>query len=405
MPLCRSFLVLLLCAVCAPAADIALVKGEVVKGDVVRIDDKQLVSFQAGAEVTHPIIEILKIDFREIGRPTAGTAYADVELTDGTVLHCSKWSVKKANVEMTLLTGPTLTVPLSTVSGILNEANKEENRKDWVKRTSGKRTSDVLVRKIDGVIQGLPCTLGEGDDKGESIEVTATIGEEVVTRQRKLDGVQGLLFRRTLDPKAPPATCKLLDTMQNVVMVSGVDYKEKTLTVTTPSGAKLEFPTDQVARIDYTKGRYEYLSEMTPLTLITRSNVEDGDLPEQQHIYKDISFKPERKQIQLAGVVYPRGLVVRPYTEMVFDLKGDYNDFSAVVGLEDGVGSDGPVVVEIEADGASLGTFTFKADDKKRSQEVKRNVKGVQRLRIVVKSGDLFDLGKHTVLADAKVSK
>jgi len=263
----------------------------------------------------------------------------------------------------------------------------------------------VLVREIEGSIQGLPCTLGEGDETGETIELTATIGGEVVTRKRKLLGVHGLIFRRTLDPKAPPIACKLLDTVQDVVMVSGVQFTAKNVTVTTPAGAKLEFPTDQVARLDYTKGRLDYLSDLEALTLVTRSNVEDGDKPEQLHVYKDVSFKPERKQIQMGGTTFAKGLALRPYSEMVFDLKGEYRDFSAVVGLEDGVGSDGPVVLVIEADGTELVSLKLDASDKKRFQEVKRTIKDVQRLRIVVKSGDLFDLGKHVVLADAKVSK
>jgi hypothetical protein len=263
----------------------------------------------------------------------------------------------------------------------------------------------MLVGKVKESISSLPCTFGEGDDKGETIEVTVTIDEETKTYQRKPESFHGLIFRRTLDPKAPPATCKLLDKDNDVVMVSGVEYNGKTLTVTTPAGAKLEFPADLLARLDYAKGRFDYLSELVPLKVSTKSNVEDDDKPEQQHVYKDVSFKPERKQIQLGGRVFAHGLVIRPYTEMVFDLKGEYREFTAVVGLEDGVGSDGPVEVVVEADNVELASLKFDAGDKKRFQEVKRNVKDVQRLRIVVKSGDLFDLGKHAVLADAKVTK
>jgi NPCBM/NEW2 domain len=403
MPRISALLVMLFLGVTlVRGAELSLVTGGSLKQDVVTITDKEVTYVVGGKNETRPITDILKIDFREA--KTLPPVYADLELTDGTVLHCSKWLVKKKQVELTLLNGVTLTVPLESLSNVLNNAQVETNRKDWSTRLANKRTSDVLVRVYKGSIQGLPCTLGEGNEAGDKIELAAKVGDEVKTVQRALADIHGLIFRRTLDPTAPPVTCKVLDTTLDVVLVSGLAFDGKTLTVSTPAGAKLTFPADEVVRIDYTKGRYEYLSDLEP-KLTTRSNVEDGYQAIQQHVYKDASFKQGRKQIQVGGTSYSKGLILRPYTEMEFDLKGEYRDFSAVVGLEDDVGSVGPVVLTVEADGALLATFTFKPDDKKRFQIVQKNVKDVQRLRIVVKSGDLFELGKHVVLADVRVSK
>jgi hypothetical protein len=395
----------LLLATSVRGADVLTAKGEVVKGEVVSVSDKELVLDHSGKRETMPLTNVLRIDLREAQKPAPPATWADVELTDGTLLHASKWALKKNQIEATLLSGPTVTVPLSSISSILNEAQVEANRRDWNKRIAGKRASDVMVVTLKGVIQGVECTFGAGDETGETIEVTATLGGEVQTFRRKLATLQGLIFRRTLDSKAPPAVCKVLDTMSDVVMVSEVVYGDKEVKLATPAGARLTFPTEQVARLDYTKVRLDYLSELEPITLITRSNVEDGDKAEQQHVYRDVSLKGDKAQISLGGVTYSKGLALRPYTEMTFDLKGEYQEFSAVVGLDDNVGTVGETVLVIEADGTVLETITFRATDKKKFQKVTRNIKDVLRLRIVVKSGDDFDLGKHLDLADAKVSK
>jgi len=75
------------------------------------------------------------------------------------------------------------------------------------------------------------------------------------------------------------------------------------------------------------------------------------------------------------------------------------------VGLDDNVGSFGPAVLIVEGNGRELHKATFTASDKKKYQALRLNIKDVQKLRIIVKSGDGFDLGKHLDLAEARVSK
>jgi hypothetical protein len=403
MPRCRTFLALLLCAAPGGAAELTTLKGKVVKGDVVSVSDKAVVLDQAGTKVTLPILEVLQIDYREVGKPATGATYADVELTDGSVLHCAKWGIKGKQVELTLLTGAAVKVPLAVVANVLREAHVEKNRTDWRARLAKSRQESLVVAP-KGVIQGIPCTLGEGDAAGTSIEFV--VAGEAAPRKMKLAELHGLIFKRAHDPKAPPVVFKLLDTVNDVVMVSSVvPAKGGALTVATPSGARIEFAPEALARLDYRKGKLDYLSELEPTKLLTRSNVEDGEKAEQQHVYKDVSLKGDRALISVGGTTYPRGLAVRPYTELEYNLKGEYREFSALVGLDDNVGADGPTVLVVEGDGKELATVTISSGDKKRHQALTLNIKDVQKLRLVVKSGDLFDLGKHLDLADAKVSK
>jgi hypothetical protein len=401
--------VLLALLVCAPLLrgaeqELSTLKGESIKGEVVSITDEKVVYEQGGKRVTVPTKEVLKIDFREAGKPGEGTTYAQLELTDGSLFSCSKWTIKEDRVEMTLLTGQALKLPVKAVRSVMNDAQVEKNRTDWARRLARKPKTDVLVylnksKNLDSI----PCTLGEAD--GKVIKFVADDEGEAKEGRRELSDVHGLIFRRALDPKAPAVSCKVLDTQGDVVFASSATLKEGALTLKTPAGATVELKADTVAVVDYTKGRFEYLSELEPAKVVARSNVEDGDKPEQQHVYKDVSFTGRDVPIKVAGKGYKKGLVLRPYAELVYDLKGDFRGFSAVVGLQDNVSVEGTVVLVVEGDGTVIRTIELTA--KSRPVKLDLNIKDVQRLRLVAKvpPEEWFDLGKHVNLADAKVSK
>jgi hypothetical protein len=406
MPVRAALLGLLLASLSVRGAEVSTIKGETLKGDVLSLTDKQVVLNQDGTRITKPMDEVLKIDFRAVGAPPAGTTYAAVELTDGTVLACRQWLIKGKQAELTLLAGPTVKVPLGVLASVLNNAQLEKNRKDWKDRVRSKRGREVVVvLNKEGTPQNIDCTLGEGDATGESISFAITIGTETEERTRKLASLHGLIFKNKLPPKAAPVVCKVLDTHQDVVMVSKFTLKDASVVTQTPAGAKLTLGLEAVAQLDFSKGKLEYLSDLDPETAVISSNAEDEDKPQQQHIYKDVSMSKDRLPLTLGGVIYKKGLALRPHTELVYDLKGDFREFSAVVGLDDNVGATGTTLLVVEADGKELTALKFTAGAKVKHRQVTLNVKDVQKLKVVVKSGELLDLGKHLDLADAKVSK
>jgi hypothetical protein len=411
MRLWRSLLAALLVVSTGLAADIVPVTGEPIKGEVVSVTDKEVVFTQGGKKVTRPIKEILKLDYRDVGKLPAGKSFALVELTDGTQLFAEKLLLKKRDFDLTLLSGPTMTLPWEAVANVLFDAASEENRREWKSRVFNSRGKDVVVtkRKVKDrdreyeIASNLEATFGDGDETGTAIRFAVTLGGQTTEATRKFSTLRGLIFKHTLGAKAAPFTCKLLDTTQNVVMVSSVAPRDGGLVVTTPSGAKIDFGNEQIARLDYTQGRLEYLSDLTPTKMVTRSNLdEDGD-PDQWHVFKDSNL--DKRPMTIAGITYPKGLALKPYAELVFDLKGEYREFEAVVGIDDGVSAAGASTLLVEIDGKELATVTISSDDKVRHRPLKLNVKDARALRVVVKADGEFDTARHLNLADAKVRK
>jgi len=422
----RVLLGLLILLLTAPlfstqSAEIFPLKGDPSKGEIVSVSDKEVVFMQGDKKVTRSIREVLKIDYREVGKIPASTTYSLIELTDGSQLLASKWLLKKKTLEATLLAGPKLEIPVDTVANVLNNAHAEANRRDWKSRVFNARGKEAIVirRELKDdkgktlldkegkpvyAISSLEATLGEGNEEGTSITFAVTIGDKIETRTRELTTLQGLLFKHALGPKATPVVCKLLDTMQDVVMVSSVTAKDEGgIAVTTPAGAKIEFSKDQLARLDYTKGKLDYLSDLDPMKMVAKSNLDDGNDPDQWHVYKDSNLN--KGPLSLGGTAYPKGLALKPLTELTYNLKGDYREFEAVVGIDDNVLAAGASVLVVEGDDKELTRVTISSDDKKRHKTVVLNIKDVQKLKITVMADGEFDISRHLDLADAKVRK
>jgi hypothetical protein len=411
MPVRRSLLALLLFASAGWAAELKNLKQETFTGDVVGISDKEVVLNTANGKVTTPIDQVLTLTFGQQAGALPNVPWVDVELTDGTQLHCAKFSVVKNEATVTLLAGQTVKFPLAGLSQMLANAHLEKNRKDWadiLEKTS--RSRDVLakittVKDEKGVEQKVPSAaeglIGDANDTGETIHFTSPSGKE---GDFALSAVYGMIFSRKPDPNAAPVLCRLYDTHHNVVMVSGAEVTPNGFTVTTPAGAKIDYAPALVVKMDYSKGKRDYLSEMTPIKVDERCN----GAAEAVHYRRDLNL--DDKPLHVNNTAYEKGLALHAHTELEYDLKGDYREFRAVVGLDDDVKGVGrPVLVKVEADGQTLAEVTLQRGSKDKAGPVPlvRNVKDVKKLKIIVTHdpNEFLDLGLHVDLADAYVSK
>jgi hypothetical protein len=421
----RALVALALFASAGYGAEVALLKGEVLKGEVVRITDKEVVLKEGDKETRKAIAEVLRIDLRDVPKRPAGKVCSQVELTDGSLVYASKWWIKKKTFEMTLLAGPTVKLPLSAVANVLNSAQSEDHRREWKTRTFNTRGKEAVVQrevikdketgKESEVISNIVCTLGKTDEKGEKITIGVVIEDESKEYTKTLMKLHGIIFKHVLGVRAAPVICKLLDMQQDLVMVSRVTPREGGLIVTTPSGVKLDLPYDQLGQLDYAKGKLDYLSALEAGVEIKPSIFDDGEAKERWFVYKDSSL--ENKPIRLGGATFPKGLTLLPGVELTYDLKGNYQEFSATVGIDDGTNGEGEAVLTIEADGKVLKSMPIVyRTEKGKTGEARKpprpaeaialNIRNVNTLKISLKAKDeLNGLSINVSLGNAKVSK
>jgi len=402
--LALCFVAWTICPAQTPApskAELHTLKGDVLKGDVVDITPKEIILKTGSAPVATPVAQVLKLDF-PVNPVKLEGKFSDVELTDGSLFHCKEWTIKEKQVELKTLAGQTIKLPLPAVASILNDAQDEKYRRDWSERLSRKRRRDVVAVLKEETVNALEGTIGDSDAEGKSIEFQIASGRK---GKFPLANLHGIIFQRQLDPQAPPVLCKLFGSYHDFLMVSSATKTPTGLSVTTPSGAKIEVSLDVVTRLDYTLDKLAFLSQLEPNKVAQTSNFGFVDTYRRD---KNLDNGP----LRIYDENFPLGLALHAHTELEFDLKGDYREFHALAGIDQSVGGvGGPVVLVIEGviDGETKElykkTFTRKDSRDRKNGVIDLNIKDVQKLRIVVRTGDAFDNGKHLDLVNAKVQK
>lgn len=404
MALWRTLLIVGLGFSAAHGGELRNLKGETVTGELVSVSDKEIVFSKGGAKITVPTRDVVSIDLGQGGRIPSGSKYIDVELVDGSMLHCLNFEIKGKQVELTLLlTGQAIKLPLGAIANVLTNAQVPKYRKEWDERLhdyfAKKKRRDVLALLNDEVVNGVTGTIGDADADGKNLEFTLESGRK---RPIAIERIHGLIFQRSADPQAAPILFKLSDSQQNLILVSAVTTTGTGLRVTSSAGAKLEYTFAQLAKLDYSKGKLAYLSDMKPIKETRTSNAEGLVL-----IGRDRNLDGH-DPIVINRQAYAKGLALQAYTELEFDLDGDYREFTTMAGIDDKVKrADADLtLLRIEGDGKVLKELAFTRKNKgQQVAPITLNIKDVQKLRIVVSSGDVTDLGKHVTLADAKVSK
>lgn len=106
--------------------------------------------------------------------------------------------------------------------------------------------------------------------------------------------------------------------------------------------------------------------------------------------------------LTLNGTVYPKGLGCHANSEVIYELDGLFESFSAIVGVDDNVRPNGSVIFQVEVDGqlrfdsglmTGLGT----------PQSVDVSVIGAQQIKLIVADGGDGISYDHGDWADAKL--
>lgn len=402
MPMGRAFVALLLAAALSPAADtrprLQTLQGTTITGYPVRITPREVVQRQGEKEVSTPADDVLALDFGNKTAALRNLEYTDVQLADGSLLHCSQVTLRGKQAEIDLVSGQKVKLPLDAVGYVLRGAQDAKAQQDWKELLAKKHTSDVLTALKEGELVALDGTLGEADAEGKEIQFD--LNSQGQPRGVKLEKVHGMIFFRQPNPKAPPVLCRVHDTYGDVIAASGVTVTAGGYTVTTPAGAQIECAAPLLVRLDFSKGKLVYLSDLQPASA--------GPQDKTRFVTEYRDRNPDGQPgLRLGKVTYTKGLTLFAPAKLEYELDGDFREFSAWLGVDekrdDGLPSPSKVV--IAGDGRQLFAATVGATDE--PKRVVCNVKGVRRLRIEVSppDGENIPNNRYVDLADAKVSK
>lgn len=375
-------------------ATIRTLDGKKTGGELVSVSPMEIVVRTKEGEVKIATAKVLDVELQK-GGAAPKDSHIEVELVDGTVLRASEFKLNKSEATIKLLSGQSIKLPLGKIGYMLREAQDAKLRKQWDESISKQGNHDLLVVNKEGVLNSPDGTLSASSEP-DKIHFESSGGLNV---DATLARVHGLSFFRQREAVSDKTFCKLRDLSGNLLIVEKLEKSPTGYKASTVTGAVIDYPLAQLAKLDFSRGKLTYLSDIEkPDEVIEKSALGGID-----HYRRDKNL--DGGPIRLLGKPYAKGLALHAYTELVYDISGeDYKEFKALMGIDDQVGGDSHVIVVIEADGQELFKGELRRQDRK-TIPIAVNIVGKKKLRIIVRSANLLGLGDHVDLAEARVSK
>lgn len=389
----------------AVPAEAQSLRGDATAGTVVELtaDSVVLETKDGQQELSTKDLLLLQLNAAEPVAPDAA-ATVQLELTDGSKPRVRSLRVMDGTASVTLAGGEVVSLPLKQVSSArLPPADPAAvvpagEDADWRKISAMKRSADLLVVRSKGVLDYLEGEIGELTDKS----VTLTVDGETIPV--KWSRVAGLLYYRS-DETLVPARCVATDIHGSVWHFSEWAVADDTLTGKTPAGLQVTLPLAAFDRFDFSRGKIQYLSDMTPesATWTPYLGASDTSPRLRQFFAPQLDRGFQGQPIMLDGRSFKKGLAIHSRTELVYRLPEKVASFEALAGLDDGVAARGDVELVIFGDDRELYRGTFQGPAA--AQPISLNLQGVNRLKLIVDYGAGRDESDHLNLAEARLVK
>ena len=260
---------------------------------------------------------------------------------------------------------------------------------------------DVVTHKLTVPRTGEQPELDNVYAKSDSGDVKRVVGKilslsgesllfEIDGQTRKLSWakVVGLVFRQS----PPPATAL---SYEIVDFANGQHLAGHCLSLTpelfqmeTIWKQTLEFPRSQLARFSIKNGRIQPLVERTPTHI---AQVGFLDLVHPYRINQSFTGSP----LQIGDEKYSEGLCTHSHTTLDYDIQGEFSRFRSEIGLQNGDGDQGHVIVRIRVDGVVK--YEEPISGGQPAKEVSIDLVGAKSLQLEIDFGDGFDVADHLV--------
>ncbi len=168
----------------------------------------------------------------------------------------------------------------------------------------------------------------------------------------------------------------------------------------------MELAADELGRLDFSVGKLQYLSDLTPASVNFTPRQSGG--ASDPNYAKLFSFKRDRALLDdgpllVDGQEYRRGLTMASRTEVTYVLPEGYRRFRALAAIDDRAGGRGNVELVITADGRELERRVV--DGAAEPVRLDIDIAGVRRLTILADWGEYGDRNDDLNLCEARITK
>lgn len=382
-----------------PAVEVETTDGGVVAGGLVELGAGGIKLATDRGPVSLEIAKLTGISPKGVPEGAGPPPGAWVELVDGSSLVGSAYTATEGRARLTLPGGEALDIPTQDVKWVRFQSPTEAVSSQWSRIVGSELKSDVLVVKTAETIDY---------HKGVLRDVTAEVvrfeldGEVLPIKRAK---VYGLAYYH-------PAGRELPQTLGTLSEASGATWSVQTIALvgeklqwTTPAGLKLTRGLAAVTRIDFSRGKVVYLSDLEPESVSWTPYISLGKgFPSRAE-----SAAPRRDRshdgglLHLDGKSYRKGMGLTSRSLVVYRLPERYSRFVATAGIDDRVRPRGHVRLVVRGDERVLLDQAVAGTEP--AKPVSLDLTGVRRLSILVDFGEDLDAADYLDLAEARLVK
>lgn len=366
-----------------PSVRIERVNGQSIEGRLTSMDTMVVFESTSGTESLE-WHDILTVNFRNTSSTTPAKTPA-FELADGSLLRTKV--VRAADRAFVVqVDGADMSVGFDAVRSIRGLSDSPAGLALFERSSRGKLTEDLAV-------------VGRGNDAVELRGALAEIGpDQLVFEYRGKETVipwsrlTGVMLART-----PPRSASQVVWMADGQRFAGrvVSSDETGLVLVGGTLNRVKAPWDRILRIVARSERVRYLSDLSPI------RYEMEPLFEKVWPYA-MDQTLTGRELRLGGQAHAKGVVMHSRAALTFALAGEYDEFTADVGILDEVTAHSCADVRLLADGEVI----WKHDGLCAGQPPKRvhvSVSGAVELTLLVDYGENLDVADHVAWAGARL--
>lgn len=397
---------------------VELLNGESAAGILSAVNSSEVALTVDGAAQKFPLSEVILIEQTSQPTPAADSEQGQLLLANGARLSARLEELSAQNAAATTTIGP---VQLPRVQ--LRAVRLSPENRDWDDQWQSflKRDNDedlLILKKRDG--SGLDFYGGAiSGMSGDKIDFVLDGDAVPVPRQR----VYGLIFTDTAVPAVPAVRITLSD--QSTLTAAALSADAESLKIRTSWGEEIPAAWSSIRSIDFSSGRFHYLSDLDPVKetyngIHPRESVLEDLLQDDEELRNAAMrlWKLHRDQLPmgplgplpltLRGRVYRKGVWLFPSCRIDYALDGRYSQFQALAGVDDEVAwncSDGKETSKVRLTVLSDGDEVWNQliDAPADPVRIGLDVTGVRTLSLVVDFGDEDNACDFLDLADARL--
>jgi len=213
------------------------------------------------------------------------------------------------------------------------------------------------------------------------------------------------LYHHAAGRVIPEAICRIVGADGSTWEVAAIALAGDRVEWTTTAGVQSSAPWASLARLDFSKGKVVYLSDLEPESVeYTPFFGPAGKWDALRQAYAPREDRGvDSPLLELDGKPYHRGLALRSRTSVVYRLPDRYSRFLAVAGIDDRVRPRGHVRLVIRGDDRVLLDTAIAGTEA--SKPIDLDLTGVRRLAVLVDYGDDLDVADHLDLVEARIVK